>query len=143
VEGGVYTRETPKSKASAGLAEWAGAAIALLPDVRGRACPDHNPPACGRICPREGHTMSTESIIVALIVGAIGGWLAGLIVRGAGFGIVGNIVIGILGALLSSWLLPQLGLSFSVGNALVTSILYAMVGAVIVLVLLSLIRRAA
>jgi uncharacterized membrane protein YeaQ/YmgE (transglycosylase-associated protein family) len=86
--------------------------------------------------------MSTESILIALIVGGIGGWLAGLIVKGAGFGVVGNIVIGILGALLASWLLPQLGLSFSVGNALMTSILYAMVGAIIVLVLLSLVRRA-
>lgn len=86
--------------------------------------------------------MSTESIIIALIVGGIGGWLAGLIVKGAGFGIIGNIVIGILGALLSSWLLPQLNLSFDLGNALLTSIVYAMVGAIIVLVLLSLIRRA-
>ena len=86
--------------------------------------------------------MSTESILIALIIGGIGGWLAGLIVKGAGFGVVGNIVIGILGALLASWLLPQLGLSFSVGNALMTSILYAMVGAIIVLVLLSLVRRA-
>ena len=85
--------------------------------------------------------MSTESILVALIVGGIGGWLAGLLVKGAGFGIVGNIVIGILGALLASWLLPQLGLGFSVGNALMTSILYAMVGAIIVLVLLSMVRR--
>ncbi len=86
--------------------------------------------------------MSTESIIVALIVGGIGGWLAGLIVKGAGFGIIGNIVIGIIGAFLSSWLLPQLGLSFFVVNAWITAILYAMVGAIIVLVLLSLIRRA-
>lgn len=86
--------------------------------------------------------MSTESIIVALIVGGIGGWLAGLIVKGAGFGIIGNIVIGIIGAFLSSWLLPQLGLSFFVVNAWITAILYAMVGAIIVLVLLSIIRRA-
>jgi len=63
--------------------------------------------------------------------------------KGAGFGIIGNIVIGIVGALLASWPLPQLGFSFSVGNALVTSILYAMIGAIIVLVVLSLIRRAA
>jgi uncharacterized membrane protein YeaQ/YmgE (transglycosylase-associated protein family) len=87
--------------------------------------------------------MSTESIIIALIVGGIGGWLAGIIVKGAGFGIIGNIVLGIIGAFLSSWLLPQLGLSFFVVNALVTSILYAMAGAIIVLTLLSLIRRAA
>jgi uncharacterized membrane protein YeaQ/YmgE (transglycosylase-associated protein family) len=85
--------------------------------------------------------MSTESIIIALIVGGIGGWLAGLIVKGAGFGVIGNIVIGVLGALLSSWLLPQLNLSFDLGNALLTSILYAMVGAIIVLFLLSLVRR--
>ncbi|RYZ13967.1 MAG: GlsB/YeaQ/YmgE family stress response membrane protein [Alphaproteobacteria bacterium] len=87
--------------------------------------------------------MTLEGILIALIVGAIGGWLAGVIVKGAGFGLIGNIVIGIVGALLASWLLPQLGLSFSVGNALVTSILYAMIGAIIVLVILSVIRRAA
>ena len=87
--------------------------------------------------------MTLEGIVIALIVGGVGGWLAGVIVKGAGFGIIGNIVIGIIGAFLSSWLLPQLGLSFSVGNALITSILYAMVGAIIVLVILSLIRRAA
>jgi uncharacterized membrane protein YeaQ/YmgE (transglycosylase-associated protein family) len=90
----------------------------------------------------ERDIMSTESIIIALIIGGVGGWLAGLIVKGSGFGVIGNIVIGILGALLSSWLLPQLNLDFNTGNALVTSILYAMVGAIIVLVLLSLIRRA-
>lgn len=42
------------------------------------------------------------SIIAALIIGGIAGWLAGLIVRGAGFGLIGNIVIGIIGALLAS-----------------------------------------
>ncbi len=87
--------------------------------------------------------MTLEGILIALIVGGIGGWLAGVIVKGAGFGLIGNIVIGIIAALLASWLLPQLGLGFSVGNALVTSILYAMIGAIIVLVILSLIRRAA
>ncbi len=87
--------------------------------------------------------MTLEGILIALIIGGIGGWLAGVIVRGAGFGLIGNIVIGIIAALLASWLLPQLGLGFSVGNALVTSILYAMIGAIIVLVILSLIRRAA
>lgn len=93
--------------------------------------------------PPKKDNMTLESIIIALIIGALGGWLAGLIVKGAGFGLLGNIVIGILGALLASWLLPQLGLGFSVGSPLVTSILYATVGAVIVLLLLSMIRRAA
>ena len=82
------------------------------------------------------------SIIAALIIGAIAGWLAGQIVRGAGFGLLGNIVIGIVGALVAGWLLPLVGLGFSTGSSIVTSILYATIGAVIVLAVLSFIRRA-
>jgi uncharacterized membrane protein YeaQ/YmgE (transglycosylase-associated protein family) len=79
-------------------------------------------------------------IIAALVIGAIAGWLAGLIVRGAGFGPIGNIVIGIIGALVASWLLPQLGVSL--GGSAVRDIVNATIGAVIVLVILSLVRRA-
>ena len=79
------------------------------------------------------------SIIAALVIGAIAGWLAGLIVRGAGFGLIGNIVIGIIGALLASWLLPQLGVNLGVGW--VRDIINATIGAVVILVILSLIRR--
>ena len=79
-------------------------------------------------------------IIASLIIGAIAGWLAGLIVRGAGFGLIGNIVVGIIGALVAGWLLPQLGIVLASGT--LGSILDATVGAVIVLVILSLIRRA-
>ena len=78
-------------------------------------------------------------IVAALIIGGIAGWLAGLIVRGAGFGVIGNIVIGIIGALLASWLLPQLGVSL--GHGWVRDIVNATIGAVIILVILSLIRR--
>jgi uncharacterized membrane protein YeaQ/YmgE (transglycosylase-associated protein family) len=84
--------------------------------------------------------MTAQSIIVILIIGAVAGWLAGLIVRGAGFGLIGNIVIGIIGALVASWLLPQLGVSL--GGSAVRDIINATIGAVIVLVILSLIRRA-
>src|SRR5713226_7804269 len=79
-------------------------------------------------------------IIAALVIGAIAGWLAGLIVRGAGFGLIGNIVIGIIGALVASWLLPQLGVSL--GGSALRDIVNATIGAVIVLVILSLVRRA-
>ena len=79
-------------------------------------------------------------IIASLIIGAIAGWLAGLIVRGAGFGLLGNIVVGIIGALVAGWLLPQLGIVLASGT--LGSILDATVGAVIVLVILSLIKRA-
>ena len=78
-------------------------------------------------------------IIAALIIGGIAGWLAGKIVRGAGFGLIGNIVIGIIGALLAGWLLPQLGVGLGVGW--VREIINATIGAVIILVVLSLIRR--
>jgi uncharacterized membrane protein YeaQ/YmgE (transglycosylase-associated protein family) len=79
-------------------------------------------------------------ILASLIIGAIAGWLAGLIVRGAGFGLIGNIVVGIIGALVAGWLLPQLGIVLASG--LLGSILDATVGAVVVLVILSLIKRA-
>ena len=79
------------------------------------------------------------SIIAALIIGAIAGWLAGKIVRGAGFGLIGNIVIGIIGAFLASWLLPQLGVSLGAGW--IRDIINATIGAVIILVILSLVKR--
>ena len=79
-------------------------------------------------------------LIAALIIGAIAGWLAGLIVRGAGFGLIGNIVIGIIGALVAGWLLPQIGVSL--GSGTVRDIINATIGAVVVLVILSLVRRA-
>ena len=86
--------------------------------------------------------MTLEGILFAVLIGAIAGWLAGVIVKGAGFGLIGNIVIGIVGALVAGWLLPMIGLGFNTGSAIVTSILYATIGAVIVLAVLSFIRRA-
>ena len=78
-------------------------------------------------------------IIAALIIGAIAGWLAGKIVRGAGFGLIGNIVLGIIGSLLASFLLPYFGIGL--GASAFRDIVNATIGAVIVLVLLSLIKR--
>lgn len=84
--------------------------------------------------------MGIESIVVWLIVGAIAGWLAGLIVKGAGFGLIGNIVIGIVGAAVAGWLLPQLGLR--IGGGIIAAIINAAIGGIIILVVLSLIKRA-
>jgi uncharacterized membrane protein YeaQ/YmgE (transglycosylase-associated protein family) len=81
-----------------------------------------------------------ESVIAWLIVGAIGGWIAGKVVRGGGFGLLGNIVLGIIGAVIAGWLLPQLGIAIGVG--IVRAIINAAIGAIIVLVIISLIRRA-
>jgi uncharacterized membrane protein YeaQ/YmgE (transglycosylase-associated protein family) len=78
-------------------------------------------------------------ILAAIVIGAIAGWLAGLVVRGAGFGLIGNIVVGIIGALVAGWLLPQLHVELAVG--MLGSIVDATIGAVVVLVILTLVKR--
>ena len=98
----------------------------------------------GRQAPQERTRMDLPGIIVALVIGGIAGWLAGVIVKGAGFGVVGNVIIGIVGAFVASLLFPRLGLTLGGSlNATLSSIIYATLGAVIVLIVLSLIRRAA
>ena len=84
--------------------------------------------------------MALEAIIIILIVGAVAGWLAGQIVRGMGFGLIGNIVVGIVGAFIAGWLLPRIGIV--IGGGIVASIINATIGAVVLLVILGLIRRA-
>jgi uncharacterized membrane protein YeaQ/YmgE (transglycosylase-associated protein family) len=84
--------------------------------------------------------MAAESILIILLVGAIAGWLAGLIVRGAGFGLIGDIIIGIVGAFIAGWLFPQLGIHLMAGT--VGHIIDATIGAVILLLVIRLIRRA-
>jgi uncharacterized membrane protein YeaQ/YmgE (transglycosylase-associated protein family) len=82
--------------------------------------------------------MPMESLIVLLIVGAIAGWAAGQIVKGYGFGLVGNIVVGVVGAFIGNWLFPQLGLW---GADMIGMIISAILGAVILLVVIGLVRR--
>lgn len=82
--------------------------------------------------------LGIESIIIFLIVGAIAGWLAGVIVKGFGFGFLGNIVVGIVGAFIAGWLFPQLG--WGVGGGFLWAILHATIGAVILLILLRIVR---
>ena len=84
--------------------------------------------------------MGIESLLVFLIVGAIAGWLAGLIVKGFGFGLLGNIVVGIVGAFIAGWLFPALGISL--GNSTLDAIVYAVIGAVILLLIIRLVKRA-
>src|SRR4029078_1343908 len=87
----------------------------------------------------KGRQQMVESRLAWLIVGAIAGWLAGLIVKGYGFGLIGNIVVGIVGAVIAGWLLPKIGLEVGVG--FVAALVNAVIGAVILLVILGLIRR--
>jgi uncharacterized membrane protein YeaQ/YmgE (transglycosylase-associated protein family) len=83
--------------------------------------------------------MSLTGLLIWLLIGAIAGWLAGLIVKGYGFGIIGNIIVGIVGAFVGGWLFGQLGIGS--GQGVLGSIVGATVGAVVVLLLLRLVRR--
>jgi uncharacterized membrane protein YeaQ/YmgE (transglycosylase-associated protein family) len=82
--------------------------------------------------------MSSESLIVILFVGLVAGWLAGKIVRGTGFGVIGDIIVGIAGAFISSWLFPRLG--FHLGTGLVSAIIDSAIGAIVLLLIVRLIR---
>ncbi|MEO6841507.1 MAG: GlsB/YeaQ/YmgE family stress response membrane protein [Bradyrhizobium sp.] len=82
--------------------------------------------------------LSSEGIIVILFVGLVAGWLAGKIVRGTGFGIIGDIIVGIAGALISSLLFPRLGIHL--GTGLVSEIIYSAIGAVVLLLIVRLLR---
>lgn len=89
----------------------------------------------------EKRHMTAQGLIIILLIGGIAGWLAGVVVRGFGFGILGNIVVGIVGAFLGSWLFPRLGLNLNLGGGWIGSVLFAFFGAVILLLLIRLIKR--
>jgi len=84
--------------------------------------------------------MGIQSILVIVIIGAIAGWLAGQIVKGFGFGLLGNIVVGILGAFVAGLIFPVIGLGF--GGGIVGAIIHATLGAVILLFLIKMVKRA-
>lgn len=85
--------------------------------------------------------MDLQSLLIMAIVGIVAGFLAGLVVKGHGFGLIGNLIVGIIGAFLAGYLLPMLHISFSLGNALVTQIVYAAIGAVVLLFVIGLFKR--
>lgn len=84
--------------------------------------------------------MDLNAIIVLVVVGAIAGWLANALIGGLRGGLLGAIVAGILGAFVGRWLLPILGVAINVGGPLVSSIITATIGAVVVLAIAKLIR---
>lgn len=75
-----------------------------------------------------------------IVIGLIAGWLAGVLVKGGGFGLVGDIIVGVLGAVLGGFLFRSLGVS--AGGGLIGSILVATVGAVTLIFILRVIKRA-
>ena len=84
--------------------------------------------------------MTVEALLIWIVVGAVAGWLAGVLVKGGGFGLLGDIVVGIIGAFIAGWLLPRLGVFLGAG--IIGAIIDATIGAVVLLLVLRLIKRA-
>ncbi|MGY3884058.1 MULTISPECIES: GlsB/YeaQ/YmgE family stress response membrane protein [Aeromonas] len=81
----------------------------------------------------------SENMLWFLIVGLIAGWLAGVLVKGGGFGLIGDLVVGVLGAFVGGWLFTTFGVAM--GGGLFGSILVATIGAVVLLLIVRIIRR--
>ena len=82
--------------------------------------------------------MDTQSLILFLVIGLVAGWLAGRIMKGGGYGLVGDLIVGGIGAFLGGWLFGQLGIS---AGGILGSLVTGVVGAIELLFLLRLIRR--
>lgn len=87
--------------------------------------------------------MDLTSIIIWILLGAVAGWLAGILMKGKGFGTVGNIVVGIVGSFLGGWLAGQLGIAGAqTGGFSIASILTAAAGASVLLFFIGLVKKA-
>jgi len=83
--------------------------------------------------------MGTESLLIFLIVGIVAGWLAGQVVRGGGFGLIGDLIVGVVGAFIAGWLFPRF---INLGSPIINEIISAALGAIILLFVLRVVRRA-
>ena len=83
--------------------------------------------------------MGPQDILIWLVIGAVAGWLAGQFIRGGGFGLIGDIVVGILGAVIAGYLLPLIGVHLGAGFT--RSVISAFIGACLLLTIVRLIRR--
>ena len=78
-----------------------------------------------------------EAILIFLLIGAVSGWLGGQFFKGSGFGLIGNIIVGIIGGFVGGWLAKQFGIG---GGGLLWQIIISAIGAWVCLFLLSLIK---
>lgn len=83
--------------------------------------------------------MDSHSLIAWIVIGAIAGWLAGTFVKGGGFGLFGDIIVGIVGAFIGGWLAGVLHIH--VGTGWISAIITAAVGAILLLIILRALRR--
>lgn len=78
-------------------------------------------------------------IVGVIIIGIVAGYFAGRLVKGSGFGIWVNLILGIVGALFGSWIFDLIGITL--GNGLLESLISATVGAVLILLLVNLLKK--
>ena len=83
--------------------------------------------------------MNIQSLLLFLLIGLVAGWLAGRIMKSGGLGLVGNLIVGVIGAVLGGWLFGLLGIS---AGGILGSLLTALVGAILLIYVLRLLRRA-
>lgn len=83
--------------------------------------------------------MDAKELAVTLVVGGVAGWIAGLIVRGGGFGLLGNVVVGVLGAVIGGFLFQALDIR--VGTGLAATLVSAVAGAAVLLFVIRLIKK--
>jgi uncharacterized membrane protein YeaQ/YmgE (transglycosylase-associated protein family) len=79
-----------------------------------------------------------EGLLFFVLIGLVAGWLAGVLVKGGGFGILGDIVVGVLGAVIGGFLFGAVGLG---GRGMLGEILVATIGAILLIFVLRLIKR--
>ena len=84
--------------------------------------------------------MSGQSLLVTLIIGGVAGWLAGLVMRGSGYGVIGDIIVGLLGAFVGSYLLDFFHLNVRLGNPWLDRAVVAFGGAEVLLLIIGLLR---
>lgn len=83
--------------------------------------------------------MDIKSLVITLVIGAIAGWLAGNIMKGRGFGAIGNMIVGIVGAVVGGFIFSFLGLS--AGRGIIGSLIVSTIGAIALLYIVRLIKK--
>jgi uncharacterized membrane protein YeaQ/YmgE (transglycosylase-associated protein family) len=84
--------------------------------------------------------MSNQSILMIIVIGGLAGWLAGLIVRGSGYGIIGDIIVGLIGAFVGNWIVRAFHFSVNFGSLLADRIIISVAGAVLLMLVIGLLR---
>jgi uncharacterized membrane protein YeaQ/YmgE (transglycosylase-associated protein family) len=87
---------------------------------------------------KQGGNMEIESLVIFIVIGGVAGWIAGKLMKGRGFGLFGNIIVGIIGALLGGFLFSKLGIA---AGGIIGSLIIAVIGAMILVFIIGLFKK--